>query len=113
MEIHLTKHHQAYINNALAALEGQDDLLAMPVNELLANIKLVPEDKRQAVINNAGGHSNHSLFWQVMGPGRRRRTVGRLRRGNQPRLWQLRQLQGTVLPGGDQALRLWLGLARL
>jgi len=69
MEIHHTKHHQAYINNALAALEGHDDLLALPVNELLKNLDRVPEDKRQAVINNAGGHSNHGLFWQVMGPG--------------------------------------------
>ena len=69
MEIHHTKHHQAYITKALAALEGHDDLLAMPVNELLKNLDSVPEGKRQAVINNAGGHSNHTLFWQVMGPG--------------------------------------------
>ena len=61
MEIHHTKHHQAYINNALAALEGLDELKAMPVNELLKNLSLVPEDKRQAVINNAGGHSNGKL----------------------------------------------------
>jgi Fe-Mn family superoxide dismutase len=69
MEIHHTKHHQAYINNAIAALEGLPELAALPVNELLKRINEVPEDKRQALINNAGGHSNHSLFWQVMGPG--------------------------------------------
>ncbi|MCH7471556.1 superoxide dismutase [bacterium] len=68
MEIHHTKHHQAYINKANAALEGNDDLLAMPVNELLRNIDQVPEDKRQAVINNAGGHANHGLFWGIMSP---------------------------------------------
>lgn len=69
MEIHHTKHHQAYINNVLAALQGQDELLALPVDELLLNIDRVPEDKRQAVINNAGGHHNHSLFWRMMAPG--------------------------------------------
>ena len=69
MEIHHTKHHQAYINNAIAALEGLPELAALPVNELLKRINEVPEAKRQALINNAGGHSNHSLFWQVMGPG--------------------------------------------
>lgn len=69
MEIHYTKHHQAYINNALAALQGQDELLELPVEQLLQNIKRVPEDKRQAVINNAGGHYNHSLFWRMMAPG--------------------------------------------
>jgi Fe-Mn family superoxide dismutase len=68
MEIHHGKHHAGYVTKANAALEGHADLLGMPVNELLKNIDKVPEDKRQAVINNAGGHSNHSLFWQVMGP---------------------------------------------
>ncbi len=68
MEIHHTKHHQAYINNALAALEGQDSLAALPVEQLLRKIDTVPQDKRQALINNAGGHANHSLFWQVMAP---------------------------------------------
>jgi Fe-Mn family superoxide dismutase len=68
MEIHHTKHHQAYINNANKALEGLPELAALPVDELLLRISEVPEDKRQVLINNAGGHSNHSLFWQVMGP---------------------------------------------
>jgi Fe-Mn family superoxide dismutase len=69
MEIHHTKHHQAYINNANAVLQDLPDFAALPVNELLRRIEDVPEDKRQALINNAGGHSNHSLFWQVIGPG--------------------------------------------
>ena len=68
MEIHHSKHHQAYINNANAALESLPEFAALPVNELLERIKEVPEDKRQVLINNAGGHSNHSLFWQVIGP---------------------------------------------
>ncbi len=66
MEIHHTKHHAAYVAKANAALEGLGDFAAMPVDELLKNIKQVPEGKRQALINNAGGHANHSLFWQVM-----------------------------------------------
>ena len=67
MEIHHGKHHQAYINNANGLLEGTE-WATKPVEELLANIKKVPDDKRQGLINNAGGHANHSLFWQILGP---------------------------------------------
>ncbi|MCC7478718.1 superoxide dismutase [bacterium] len=69
MEIHHTKHHQAYINNALAALEGQSELLALDPVELLRNLDKAPADKKQALINNVGGHVNHSLFWQWLTPG--------------------------------------------
>jgi Fe-Mn family superoxide dismutase len=68
MKIHHGKHHQAYINNANMLLKGEPKLLAMPVDELLADVSKVPEKIRQGVINNAGGHSNHSIFWEVMGP---------------------------------------------
>ncbi len=68
MEIHHGKHHQGYVNNLNAALEGHDDLAALDVEELLKNIDQVPEDIRQAVINNGGGHANHSLFWSIMAP---------------------------------------------
>lgn len=67
MEIHHSKHHQAYINNANAALEGTE-FAAMSVEELLKNISKLPADKKQALINNAGGHANHSLFWTVIAP---------------------------------------------
>lgn len=70
MEIHYTKHHQAYVNNANKALEGHPDLAAKPVEKLLREISSVPDSIRQALINNAGGHANHSLFWQIMGPGK-------------------------------------------
>jgi len=68
MQIHHGKHHQAYINNLNTALEGLDDLAALSVEDLLRNIDKVPEAKRQAVINNGGGHANHSLFWTLMTP---------------------------------------------
>ena len=68
MEIHHTKHHQAYINNVNAALEGHADLAALPVEALIANLDRVPEAKRTAVRNNGGGHANHSLFWAILSP---------------------------------------------
>lgn len=67
MEIHHTKHHQAYINNANAALEGTE-FASLSVEELLKNINKLPADKKQALINNAGGHANHSLFWTILAP---------------------------------------------
>ncbi|TFH85465.1 superoxide dismutase [Billgrantia azerbaijanica] len=67
MEIHHTRHHQTYVNNLNAALEGTG-LEEVAVDELIANLDRVPEEKRQAVINNGGGHSNHSKFWQMMSP---------------------------------------------
>jgi Fe-Mn family superoxide dismutase len=68
MEIHHGKHHQAYVNNVNAALEGRDTLQAMTIEELVANLDQVPEDIRGAVRNNGGGHANHSLFWSIMSP---------------------------------------------
>ena len=67
MQIHHGKHHQTYVNNLNAALEGTN-LGDMSVEELLQNLDKVPEDKRTAVRNNGGGHANHSMFWQIMGP---------------------------------------------
>jgi len=68
MEIHHTKHHQAYINNVNKALEGHPDLAAKKVEDLIAGLESVPEAIRMAVRNNGGGHANHCLFWEVMGP---------------------------------------------
>jgi Fe-Mn family superoxide dismutase len=67
MEIHHTKHHQAYINNANAALEGHP-MASKSVEEVLKHLDAVPADKKQAIINNAGGHANHSLFWTILAP---------------------------------------------
>lgn len=69
MEIHHTKHHQAYINNANNALEGHEKFENMSAKEILENLDDVPESIRTAVVNNVGGHYNHSIFWKVMSPG--------------------------------------------
>jgi Fe-Mn family superoxide dismutase len=70
MEIHHTKHHQAYINNVNGAIQGKPDLEKKSVEELIRGLSGIPEDIRTAVRNNGGGHANHSLFWQLMGPGK-------------------------------------------
>ena len=68
MEIHHGKHHQTYINNLNAALEGNTTLAEKPVNELIADLSQIPEGIRGAVRNNGGGHSNHTFFWEVISP---------------------------------------------
>src|SRR5947209_14926584 len=68
MEIHHGKHHKAYVDNLNAALEGQAALASKPIEQLLRDIKAVPENIRQKVINNGGGHANHTMFWEIMGP---------------------------------------------
>ena len=69
MEIHHGRHHKAYVDNLNKALEGQTALQNLSIEELLRDITKVPENIRQPVINNGGGHANHSMFWQIMGPG--------------------------------------------
>lgn len=69
MEIHHTKHHQAYINKVNAALEDQPELAAKSIEDLVSDLSAVPEGIRGAVRNNGGGHANHSLFWTIMKPG--------------------------------------------
>jgi Fe-Mn family superoxide dismutase len=68
MQIHHDKHHGAYVNNLNAALEKHPDLQSKSVEDLLREINKVPEDIRTAVRNNGGGHMNHTMFWQIMGP---------------------------------------------
>jgi Fe-Mn family superoxide dismutase len=68
MEIHHGRHHKAYVDNLNAALQGQDALAAKPIEQLLREINSVPEAIRQKVINNGGGHANHTMFWEIMGP---------------------------------------------
>ena len=68
MHLHHDKHHQAYVDNANKALEGTEWADAA-VEDVLRNLSSLPEDKQTPVRNNAGGHANHTLFWEIMGPG--------------------------------------------
>jgi len=68
MEIHHGKHHAAYVTNLNKAIAGKADLEKKSIEELISNMNAVPEDIRNAVRNNGGGHANHSLFWRIMGP---------------------------------------------
>jgi Fe-Mn family superoxide dismutase len=68
MEIHHGRHHKAYVDNLNKALEGQAALQSYSIEQLMREIKSVPESIRQAVINNGGGHVNHAMFWEIMGP---------------------------------------------
>jgi Fe-Mn family superoxide dismutase len=76
MEIHHSKHHNAYVTNLNAALEGHDDLANQSIESLIINLDSVPEDIKTAVQNNGGGHANHSLFWTIMSPNGGGRATG-------------------------------------
>jgi superoxide dismutase, Fe-Mn family len=68
MNIHHSKHHNAYVTNLNNALAGNEELLSKTVEEVIANLDAVPESARMAVRNHGGGHANHTLFWQILSP---------------------------------------------
>ena len=70
MQIHHGKHHNAYVTNLNAALEKHPDLQGKSAEDLIRNLSTVPEAIRTAVRNNGGGHVNHTMFWEIMGPGK-------------------------------------------
>jgi Fe-Mn family superoxide dismutase len=78
MQIHHDKHHATYITNLNTALEKYDNLKELSVEELLKKINEVPEEIKQTVINNGGGHYNHSLFWQLLSPSSLKEPQGEL-----------------------------------
>ena len=78
MQIHHGKHHAAYVNNLNAAIEKHPALAGKTVDELIKNLASVPEDVRTAVRNNGGGHANHTMFWQIMSPGKGGAPTGRI-----------------------------------
>ena len=77
MRLHHDKHHQAYVNNLNAAIEGQP-VGDQPIEQLIANLDALPEAIRTAVRNNGGGHANHTFFWEIMRPGGAREPQGAL-----------------------------------
>src|SRR5215469_16426022 len=76
MQIHHGKHHAAYVNNLNAALEKHPELQSKSAEDLIKNLGAIPEDIRGAVRNNGGGHVNHTMFWQIMGPGKGGQPTG-------------------------------------
>ena len=78
MQIHHGKHHAAYVNNLNAALEKHPQLAGKSAEDLIKDLNAVPEDIRTAVRNNGGGHVNHTMFWQIMGPGAGGAPTGKL-----------------------------------
>ena len=78
MRIHHDKHHAAYVNNLNAALEKAPELQQKSVEDLVRGINTVPEEIRTAVRNNGGGHVNHTMFWELMGPGKGGAPTGKV-----------------------------------
>ena len=99
MRLHHDKHHQAYVDNANAALAGTQ-WADRPVEQVLVEIDLLPEEKRTAVRNNAGGHANHSLFWEIMSPEGGGEPSGSLGQANDDTFGGLDELKQLVNDGG-------------
>ncbi len=99
MRIHHDLHHAAYVTNANAALEGTD-LADAPIESVLTNLESLPADKQTAVRNNAGGHANHSLFWQIMSPDGGGEPGGALRSAVEDAFGSFAQLKEAVSDGG-------------
>ncbi len=99
MRIHHDKHHQAYVDNVNKALEGTE-WDGRPVEQVLANLSSLPEDKQAAVRNNAGGHANHTLFWQIMKPGGGGDPTGSLAQAIGDTFGDADQLKAAINDGG-------------
>jgi Fe-Mn family superoxide dismutase len=99
MRVHHDKHHQAYVDNANKALEGTQ-WADLPVEELLTIFDTLPDDKQAAVRNNAGGHANHSFFWEIMGPNSGGEPSGSLADAINSAFGSLDELKAAVNDGG-------------
>jgi len=94
MEIHHTKHHQAYIDKLNAALENHPELFDKKVEDLLIGIDSVPGDIQKAVINHGGGHANHSFFWEILSPENQESFVGEVSKEMQDSFADLKDYAG-------------------
>jgi Fe-Mn family superoxide dismutase len=99
MRIHHGKHHQAYVDNLNKALDGTE-WDGRPLEQVLANLTSLPEDKQAAVRNNGGGHANHSLFWQIMKPNGGGDPSGALGRAIADTFGDADQLKAAINDGG-------------
>jgi Fe-Mn family superoxide dismutase len=99
MRIHHGKHHQAYVDNLNKALEGTE-WDGRPLEQVLANLSSLPEDKQGPVRNNGGGHANHALFWQIMKPGGGGDPSGALGRAIEDAFGDPDQLKAAINDGG-------------
>jgi superoxide dismutase, Fe-Mn family len=99
MRIHHGKHHQAYVDNLNKALDGTE-WDGRPLEQVLANLSSLPEDKQAAVRNNGGGHANHSLFWQIMKPGGGGDPSGALGKAIADTFGDADQLKAAINDGG-------------
>jgi superoxide dismutase, Fe-Mn family len=99
MRIHHGKHHQAYVDNLNKALDGTE-WDGRPLEQVLANLSSLPEDKQAAVRNNGGGHANHSLFWQIMKPGGGGDPTGALGKAIGDTFGDADQLKAAINDGG-------------
>jgi Fe-Mn family superoxide dismutase len=100
MEIHHDRHHQAYVDNLNKAISDLPELQAMTVEELIQNLDMVPEEKRAAVRNNAGGHFNHAAFWDIMTPGGSSEPTGALAEAIASEFGDLAALQDAISTAG-------------
>src|SRR5213595_2290258 len=102
MEIHHTKHHQAYITNVNNALNDQPELAKKSVEDLIRDLNAVPEAIRTAVRNNGGGHANHTLFWEIMTPGGSKTPTGALASAIQSTFGDVESLKKQVNEAGTK-----------
>ena len=111
MRIHHDKHHAAYVNNLNAALEKHPELQSKSVEDLIKGINTVPEDIRTAVRNNGGGHVNHTMFWEIMGPGKGGAPTGALGDAIKSSFGGFDKFKEQLNDAGVEALRQRLGVA--
>ena len=111
MQIHHDKHHAAYVTNLNAALEKHPELQQKSIEDLLKSINSVPEDIRTAVRNNGGGHANHTMFWEIMGPGAGGAPSGALGDAINSTFGDFETFKKQVNDAGVEAVRQRLGVA--
>ena len=109
MNIHHTKHHNTYITNLNAALEGHAELADKSVEEL-ANLNEVPEAIRTTVRNNGGGHANHTFFWTILSPNGGGQPVGELATAIEAKFGSFDAFKERIRKSWRNSLRFWLGL---